>query len=104
MRDHHHRRCAELLLNHPGPLVVPLLVITEVCQVLESRCGATVEASFLDSLRTNELTLIEPTQGDFGRIAELAERFDVTEVATLDHRHFKVVRPRHIEAFTLLPD
>jgi hypothetical protein len=24
-------------------------------------------------------------------------------VATLDHRHFSVVRPRHVSAFTLLP-
>jgi hypothetical protein len=25
------------------------------------------------------------------------------EIATLDRRHFTVVRPRHAEAFTLLP-
>jgi hypothetical protein len=32
-----------------------------------------------------------------------AERHDLTEIATLDHRHFGVVRPRHTESFTLLP-
>jgi hypothetical protein len=28
----------------------------------------------------------------------------VTEVATLDQRHFRIVRPRHVNAFTLLPE
>ena len=32
-----------------------------------------------------------------------AERLGVTEVATLDRRHFSVVRPRHTPALTLLP-
>jgi len=32
-----------------------------------------------------------------------AERLGVTEVATLDRRHFTVVRPHHVEAFNLLP-
>jgi predicted nucleic acid-binding protein len=27
----------------------------------------------------------------------------VGEIATLDHRHFSVVRPRHVSSFTLLP-
>ncbi|MEU8272201.1 hypothetical protein AB0B89_34245 [Sphaerisporangium sp. NPDC049002] len=33
----------------------------------------------------------------------LAERLGLREVATLDHRHFRVVRPRHVPAFDLLP-
>jgi hypothetical protein len=33
----------------------------------------------------------------------LCERPRLTEVATLDHRHFAVVRPSHTDAFTLLP-
>jgi hypothetical protein len=27
----------------------------------------------------------------------------IPELATIDRRHFSVVRPRHVEAFTLLP-
>jgi hypothetical protein len=30
-------------------------------------------------------------------------RFRTTAVATLDRRHFGVVRPAHVAAFTLLP-
>jgi len=37
-------------------------------------------------------------------VIALAERFGVDEIATLDHRHFRVVRPSHLGAFTLLPE
>lgn len=33
----------------------------------------------------------------------LAERLDVSEIATLDRRHFTVVRPAHVQAFTCCP-
>lgn len=37
-------------------------------------------------------------------VIALAERLDINEIATLDRRHFTVVRPRHVDAFTLLPE
>jgi predicted nucleic acid-binding protein len=33
----------------------------------------------------------------------LAERLGLVEVATLDRRHFTVIRPEHCSAFSLLP-
>jgi len=36
-------------------------------------------------------------------VAAIAERLGLTEIATLDHRHFTVIRPRHVRAFALLP-
>jgi predicted nucleic acid-binding protein len=36
-------------------------------------------------------------------VVATAERLGIVEVATLDRRHFSVVRPRHTEAFRLLP-
>jgi hypothetical protein len=36
-------------------------------------------------------------------IVATAERLGEANVATLDRRHFTVVRPAHVEAFTLLP-
>lgn len=84
--------------------------------------GAAQEAAFLRSFATGFLTVAELTAGDLARAAELveqygdlplggtdasvvalAERLDVADVATLDVRHFRVVRPAHVEAFTLLP-
>lgn len=36
-------------------------------------------------------------------VIALAERLQLTEIATLDHRHVAVVRPSHTRAFVLLP-
>jgi predicted nucleic acid-binding protein len=34
-RDNQHGACTELLAHHPGPLLVPAPVFTEVCMLLE---------------------------------------------------------------------
>jgi predicted nucleic acid-binding protein len=36
-------------------------------------------------------------------VIAIAERLKLTDVATLDRRHFTVVRPAHVNALTLLP-
>jgi predicted nucleic acid-binding protein len=36
-------------------------------------------------------------------VVTAAERLGVQEIATVDRRHFSVVRPSHGAAFTLLP-
>jgi predicted nucleic acid-binding protein len=33
----------------------------------------------------------------------VAERLNLAEFATVDRRHFSIDRPRHVDAFTLLP-
>ena len=76
----------------------------------------------LFSLAGGELILEPVDAADLERIAELvgayrdlplgtvdasvvavAERRGITTVATLDRRHFSVVRPRHVDAFELVP-
>lgn len=121
-KDEHHDRCRELLESHPGPLIVPGPVLTEVCWLLESRIGPEAEARFLESIVSGELTLESLVIADVARMTELvrtyanfplgaadasvvavAERLGASDVATLDYRHFHAVRPTHISAFTLLP-
>ncbi|WP_424534860.1 type II toxin-antitoxin system VapC family toxin [Sphaerisporangium viridialbum] len=120
--DKSHHRCAEFLETAPGPLLVPMPVMVEVCWLTEKYRGARAEAAFIDSIVTGQLTLLDVVDSDLPRIAELvrtyadlplgvvdaavvavAERLGLREVATLDHRHFSVVRPRHVPAFDLLP-
>lgn len=120
--DAHHLAALELLESHPGPLLVPALVITEVVYLLATRLGAEPEVRFLGDLASGVLTVEPVVTSDWLRIAELvaryrdlplgtvdasvvttAERLGITEIATLDRRHFTVVRPRHVTAFTLLP-
>jgi predicted nucleic acid-binding protein len=122
-RDRNHERCVELLSHAPRPLVVPALVVTEVAYVLGDRIGPEGERAFARSLREGEL-FVEPVEtADWPRITELlddyadlplgivdasvvatCERLGAVDLATLDRRHFAVVRPRHCEALALHPD
>jgi hypothetical protein len=122
-RDRNHERCVTLLSQAPRPLIVPALVVTEVAYVLGDRIGHSAEQAFARSLREGEL-LVEPVEPvDWARIAELldayadlplgigdasvvaaCERLGITTLATLDRRHFSVVRLRHGGTLTLLPD
>ena len=121
--DHHHDRCVRMLLDARSPRLVSGLVIAEVCYMLARDGGAAQEAAFLRSFGTGFLTAAELTPADLTRAAELveqyadlplggtdasvvalAERLGITQVATLDTRHFRVVRPQHVTALILLPD
>ena len=120
--DAHHRASLELLETHPGALIVPTLVITEVVHLLATRLGVGPEVRFLGDVAAGAFVVEPVAPSDWMRVAELvaayrdlplgtvdasvvaaAERLGVAEVATVDRRHFAVVRPRHVEAFTLLP-
>ena len=120
--DAHHEECVDLLSAHPGPLIVPSLVITEVAYLVGARLGPTPEVRLIQDFAEGNL-LVEPVRsGDWLRIAELvfryrdwplgtvdasvvaaAERLGLTEIASLDHRHLGHVRPNHIARFRILP-
>ena len=111
----------ELLETHPGPLIVPILVITEVTYLLGPRLGADAEVRFLGDLAAGNLLAESVAASDWMRIAELvatyrslplgttdasviatAERLGIRDIATLDRRRFTVVRSR-LGDLTLLP-
>ena len=104
-------------------LLVPQTVVAEVGYMLAEWVSTEVEAKFLDALADGDFEIVDLTTADFARMAELVRRYDdlplgttdasvvalaerlgVVEVATLDHRHFRVVRPSHVDALTLFPD
>ena len=120
--DAEHRRSRRLLQAYPGPVLVPVLVITEVAYLLGTRLGAETEVRFLGDLAAGELVPEQVESADWLRIAELvaayrdlplgtvdasiiaaAERLGATTIATLDRRHFSIVRPAHVAAFDLVP-
>ncbi len=97
-------------------------MITEVAYLIGSRLGPDAEVRFLGDLAAGEFSIESVMAGDWLRIAELvaryrdlslgtvdgsvvatAERLRITTIATLDRRHFSVVRPTHTDAFELLP-
>lgn len=112
----------DFFLTHPGPLIVPTLVVTEVVYFIESRLGADAKVRFLGDLAAGEFSVEPVAASDWLRMAELvnqyrdlplgsvdasifatAERLDITQLATLDRKHFSVVRPNHTHSFELLP-
>jgi uncharacterized protein len=44
-----------------------------------------------------------PLGGTDASVIALAERHKATAIATLDRRHFSVVRPSHVAAFEIVP-
>lgn len=124
-RDPDHHACVELFTGmHLArrEMVLPAPVVAEVGYLLASRAGARAESAFLRSLAHGDFRTVELTPVDYARMAELvdayadmplgttdaavvalAERLDVDEVATLDRRHFTVVRTHRGTALTLLP-
>jgi uncharacterized protein len=121
-RDKHHERSVELLSAASRPLLVPALVVTEVSYLLGDRIGPHAEVAFARSLADGELVAEPVLDSDWGRIWELvaqyvdlplgivdasvialAERRGLEVIATLDQRHFRAVRPKHADSFTLVP-
>lgn len=120
-RDPHHERVRSLLSGREYRLV-PEPVAVETALLMERRLGHEAEASFLRSLEGKVFAVECPTAEDRRRAAELviqyrdarlgyvdasivamAERRGERRIATTDRRHFRIVRPRTIEAFELLP-
>ena len=104
------------------PILVPGPVVAEAGYLLARSGGARVEAGFLRSFAEGSLIHVDLKPGDFARMAELveayadfplgttdaaviavAERLNLTEIATLDHRHIRAVRPPHLPAITIHP-
>ncbi|ASF12443.1 putative ribonuclease VapC [Nocardia brasiliensis NBRC 14402] len=123
IKDRHHKPCLELLRHATGPLLVPAPVLGEIGYLLETRVGPKAEVTFLESFGDNGFRLINLENEDIPRVKELvasyldlplgivdaavitiAERLGLSEIATVDRRHFTIVRPRHIDAFRLVPD
>lgn len=96
--------------------------MTEVVYFIGSCLGADAEVRFLGDLAAGELSVEPVAASDWLRIAELvieyrdlplgsvdasivatAERLDITQLVTLDRRHFSIVRPSHIHSLELLP-
>jgi predicted nucleic acid-binding protein len=121
-RSDRHSECATVLRDHRGELAAPVPVIAETAWLVLDRLGTAAQATFLRLVTSGQLTPIDLTEADWRRCAGLAgqyaslrldlidasliavaERTGQTRIATLNHRDFTVVRPRHTTAFELLP-
>jgi predicted nucleic acid-binding protein len=96
--------------------------VTEVAYFVERRLGLHVELRLLEDFALGTFVVEPPRPPDWTRIAELvtryadarigmvdasvvaaAERLGITRIATLDRRHFGLVRPAHTPLFDIVP-
>jgi hypothetical protein len=120
--DPDHKRCAKLLNETHEDLVVPGLVLAELDYWCHQRLSVDAWLTFLEDLLSGAYRLELTTMADLTRcrdlqaqysdqslgvvdasVLALVERLGETKLATLDHRHFALLRPGHVEALELLP-
>lgn len=120
-RDRSHDACLELLSSSLST-TIPAPVIVEVDWLSRSRGSARATEEVLDSIEDGSVSVLDLDVEDYARVRFLlatyadiglefvdaavvavAERLEQTRVATLDRRHFSVVKPLHCERFTLVP-
>lgn len=120
--DKDHELCAHLLESIDEPVMVPSPVLVEVDWLAGQRLDPDAFLSLLSDIDAGVLRVVDLEIDDYRRVTELldryrdlplgfvdaavlavVERLKETKVATLDHRHFTIVRPRHLPALRLLP-
>jgi uncharacterized protein len=121
--DPDHGRCAKLIAGSSENLVVPALVLSELDYWCHERLTAEVWQAFLEDVLAGAYSVQNPTEEDLKRSLELqrdysdlavgvvdasilalVERLAEPKVATLDHRHFATMRPKHVQALQLVPE
>ena len=121
--DQDHAASRELIEYSDEPLVIPTPVLVEVDYWVHVRLNPGVMAALLDDIIAGAYRIEELQPQDYRRIRDLrdrywdsdvgfvdaavlavVERLNEPKLATLDHRHFQVLRPRHVDALRLLPE
>jgi hypothetical protein len=120
--DADHAACRQLIETANEVLIVPAPVLVEVDYWIHARLHAGVLVALLDDIVAGAYVVEDLQPVDYGRIRELCdqyadadigfvdaavlavvERLNEPKLATLDHRHFRLLRPRHVDALQLVP-
>ncbi len=121
--DARHLDVVSAIQSIHGDIIFPVPAITETAYLLKRDAGTNVTVQFISSLIASPLQLENPAAEDYQRAAAvmlqyadanldfvdaliiaIAERLNITHLLTLDQRDFRLVCPRHCDAFTLLPE
>ena len=122
-RDADHQACRRLIEAAAEPIVVPAPVLVEVDYLIHKRLHPGVLVALLDDIGDGAYLVEDLLLQDYRRARELCDRYADADIglvdaavlaiverlnepklATLDHRHFGLIRPRHVDALRLLPE
>ena len=118
----HHEACAAALLVAEPPLIVSPFVLAETDYLITKYTGIPAELEFLADVGAGAYEVAPFGGHDVARavrvidrfrdldvgladasIVVLAERYETTDVLTLDERHFRSLRTESGQPFRLLP-
>jgi predicted nucleic acid-binding protein len=121
-RDRDHARCRRLIEECTEPLLVPGPVLPELDYLVSARMGPAPMLAFLRDVEASAYRIADLVPDDYTRVREVIDRYSDQDVgfvdaavlavverlgepklATLDHRHFAMLRPRHVDALELVP-
>lgn len=120
--DPDHVACASLLATEPGPLLASPLVVAEAAYLIGRQLGTFAESAFMRSIAAGEIIMETLTAAELVAVSDLIDRYsdlglgatdasvvvlaarhEIRRIATLDRRHFSVVRTMAGESFELVP-
>lgn len=120
--DADHAACRQLIEEANELLVIPAPVLVEVDYWIHARLHAGVLVAVLDDIVAGAYVVEDQQPADYERVRELCDRYadadvgfvdaavlavverlDEPKLATLDQRHFRLLRPRHVDALRLVP-
>lgn len=120
--DADHAACRKLIDEADELRVIPAPVLVELDYWIHHRLHQGVLVALLDDLIAGAYHVEHLQPDDYRRIRELCDRYADSDIgyvdaavlaiverlgeaklATLDHRHFAILRPRHVDALHLLP-
>ena len=121
-KDANHAACVEVAQNTTLHKTILVTVVPETCYLLHRWLGHAVMRAFIQNLQ-DPIWQIEPVQPqDWTRVNELlnqyadarldlvdatlvaaAERLNIDTILTLDQRDFRLIRPKHVDYFSILP-
>lgn len=121
--DRDHRACRRLIETSTEDLIIPSPVLGEMDYWLDRRRFPNAMADLLADVERGAYLVEDVHLSDYARIRTLClqyadsdigfvdaavlatvERLNEPKLATLDHRHFRMLRPRHVDALQLLPE
>jgi predicted nucleic acid-binding protein len=121
--DPSHARAVAALESESEAIIVPLVVLPEVCYLIGSRIGSGEETAFIRYLADSDWRVEALVDADLDRVVTLlaehgsaglgfvpaamiatAERMGAVRIYTFNRSHFGRVRPVHVDHFEIRPN
>ncbi len=121
--DAAHERSRRLIEEAQEPLIIPAPVLVETDYWVRKWIGSAVFIALLDDIEKGAYLIEDLVPVDYARarflcnrysdsdigfvdaaVLAIVERLGEDKLATLDHRHFGMMRPRHVDSLRLLPE